>query len=121
MIPYFEGRVGPLWDQLGSRTSDEDYTSLLESMAERPIEYFRKFYGDTAVGGSQAAICCGLNFFGPDRVLFASDCPFDPEGGPMFIRETIKAIDALDISDENRQKIYFRNALRIMRMKEHEH
>jgi predicted TIM-barrel fold metal-dependent hydrolase len=39
----------------------------------------------------------------------------------MFIRETIKAIDALDISDENRQKIYFRNALRIMRMKEHEH
>lgn len=21
MIPYFEGRVGPLWDQLGTRTS----------------------------------------------------------------------------------------------------
>ena len=25
MIPYFEGRVGPLWDQLGTRTVDEDY------------------------------------------------------------------------------------------------
>jgi len=27
-------------------------------------------------------------------VLFATDCPFDPEGGPMFIRETIAAIGA---------------------------
>ena len=26
MIPYFEGRVGPGWDQLGKRTSDVDYT-----------------------------------------------------------------------------------------------
>jgi hypothetical protein len=31
-------------------------------------------------------IRCGLDFFGADRVLFATDCPFDPEGGPMFIR-----------------------------------
>jgi len=121
MIPYFEGRVGPLWDQLGTRTSDEDYTALLKSMVKRPIEYFRQFYGDTAVGGSHAAIRCGLDFFGADRVLFASDCPFDPEGGPMFIRETIEAIDALDISDEDRQKIYHLNALRLMRMHHEEH
>ena len=122
MIPYFEGRVGPLWDQLGSRTSDEDYGALLKRMAKRPMEYFRMFYGDTAVGGSRAAICCGLNFFGPDRVLFASDCPFDPEGGPMFIRETIRAIDSLDLSDEDKEKIYYRNALRLMRMSDgHEH
>ena len=26
MAPYFEGRVGPGWDQLGARTSDMDYT-----------------------------------------------------------------------------------------------
>ena len=26
MAPYFEGRIGPGWDQLGARTSDEDYT-----------------------------------------------------------------------------------------------
>jgi aminocarboxymuconate-semialdehyde decarboxylase len=83
-------------------------------MAKRPIEYFRMFYGDTAVGGSRAAIECGLNFFGADKVLFATDCPFDPEGGPMFIRDTIAAIDALDISDADRRKIYLDNALRLM-------
>ena len=118
MVPYFEGRVGPLWDQLGTRTSDEDYTELLKSMKKRPVEYFRMFYGDTAIGGSQAAIECGLKFFGPDKVLFASDCPFDPEGGPMFIRETIKVLDAMGLSDEDRAKIYYKNGLRLMKMPE---
>jgi aminocarboxymuconate-semialdehyde decarboxylase len=118
MIPYFEGRVGPLFDQLGTRTSDEDYASLLKGMARRPIEYFRMFYGDTAVGGSRAAIRCGLDFFGADRVLFATDCPFDPEGGPMFIRDTIAAIEALGLTDAERSKIYLDNALRLMRMQD---
>ncbi len=118
MIPYFEGRVGPLWDQLGSRTTDEDYTVLLKSLVKRPVEYFRMFYGDTAIGGSQAAIVCGLNFYGPEKVLFASDCPFDPEGGPMFIRETIKAIDGIQMPEADRKKIYLGNALRLLKMPE---
>jgi len=113
MIPYFEGRVGPLWDQLGSRTSDEDYSGILAAMhakGRRPIDYFKFFYNDTAVGGACGAIRCGLDFFGSERVLFASDCPFDPEGGPMFIRETIAALDALAMSDDDRDRIYFKNA-----------
>src|SRR5262249_20104479 len=44
MIPYFTGRVGYGWDQLGSRTSDVDYKSLLRSMKKRPIDYFKNFY-----------------------------------------------------------------------------
>jgi aminocarboxymuconate-semialdehyde decarboxylase len=117
MIPYFEGRVGPLWDQLGSRTSDEDYRPILAAMrakGRRPIDYFRLFYNDTAVGGSASAIRCGLDFFGAERVLFATDCPFDPEGGPMFIRDTIAALDRLALSDNEREMIYFKNALNIL-------
>jgi aminocarboxymuconate-semialdehyde decarboxylase len=113
MVPYFEGRVGPLWDQLGSRTSDEDYGPILAAMkakGRRPIDYFRLFSNDTSIGGSASAIRCGLDFFGAERVLFGSDCPFDPEGGPQFIRETIAALDALDLSDAERDAIFFRNA-----------
>ncbi len=119
MIPYFEGRVGPLWDQLGSRTSDEDYSGILQAMqakGRRPIDYFRLFYNDTAVGGARSAIRCGLDFFGADRMLFATDCPFDPEGGPMFIRETIAALDGLALAEDERARIYFRNALRVLKM-----
>jgi hypothetical protein len=107
MIPYFEGRVGPLWDQLGTRTSDEDYSGILAGMrakGHRPIDYFRLFYNDTAVGGASSAIRCGLDFFGAGRVLFGTDCPFDPEGGPMFIRETIAAIDGLTLTLESRRR-----------------
>jgi aminocarboxymuconate-semialdehyde decarboxylase len=117
MIPYFEGRVGPLWDQLGSRSIGESaarYESVLEAMkslGRRPIDYFRMFHNDTAVGGSASAIRCGLEFFGADRVLFATDCPLDPEGGPMFIRETMKAIDGLAMADVDRHKLYCGNAL----------
>ena len=73
------------------------------------------FWADTAVFGSSAATECGLNFFGVDQVVFASDAPFDPEGGPMYIRETIKVIDSLDISQADRDKIYQGNAQRLFR------
>jgi aminocarboxymuconate-semialdehyde decarboxylase len=115
MIPYFEGRVGYGLDQLGTRTADEDYGTLLASLTKRPIDYFKMFWADTAVFGSRAATVCGLNFYGVDQVMFASDAPFDPEGGPMYIRETIKVIDSLDISQAERDKIYRGNAQRLFR------
>ena len=61
MIPYFEGRVGHGWDQLGTRTSDEDYVSLLKSMKKRPVDYFHMFYADTALFGADAATECGID------------------------------------------------------------
>jgi predicted TIM-barrel fold metal-dependent hydrolase len=116
MIPYFEGRVGTSWDQLGSRTSDEDYTGILKQLKKPHLEYFKMFFADTALFGSFSATKCGLEFFGVDNVLFASDCPFDPEKGPGYIRETIKVIDALPISETDRQKIFEGNAKRLFRL-----
>jgi aminocarboxymuconate-semialdehyde decarboxylase len=115
MVPYFEGRVGPGWDQLGARTSDEDLTVLLKTLKKRPLDYFKEMHADSAVFGSEAATRCGLSFYGADRVLFASDSPFDPEKGPGYIRETIKILDGLDISEEDRRKIYVGNAERLVR------
>jgi uncharacterized protein len=113
MIPYFEGRVGYGLDQFGARTADEDYEGLLKSLKKRPYDYFKMFWGDTAVFGSRAATECGLSFFGPDQVVFASDAPFDPEGGSLYIRETIKVIDGLEISGSDRAKLYQHNAERL--------
>ncbi|MEV4014705.1 hypothetical protein AB0J35_29815 [Nonomuraea angiospora] len=50
MIPYLEGRIGLGWsDQLGRRAAGEDYRDLLP---RRPLDYFRRFYADTALSGS---------------------------------------------------------------------
>jgi predicted TIM-barrel fold metal-dependent hydrolase len=113
MVPYFEGRVGYGWDQLGSRTSDVDYKALYKSMKKRPIEFLKMFYGDTALFGARAGTVCGLDFFGVDHVLFASDTPFEPEPG-LFIRETIKVLNSLDISEAHKEQIYHRNAERLL-------
>ncbi len=117
MIPYFEGRVGPGWDQLGTRTSDEDYTLLLKKLKKRPLDYFRLFYADTAVFGAREATICGLKFFGSERVLFGSDTPFDPEKGSAYIRWTIEVIDSLDITPEQRRAIYEGNARKLLKLR----
>ena len=116
MIPYFEGRAGYGWDALGTRTSDKDYVSLRQSMKKRPIDYFRNFYADTALFGGQGATDCGFKFFGEDRCVFASDVPFEPAPG-LYIRETIRCVNSLDITDDQRAKIYNGNAKRILGLK----
>jgi aminocarboxymuconate-semialdehyde decarboxylase len=116
MIPYFEGRVGPGWDQLGTRTSDEDYSMVLKQLKKPHLEYFKMFLADTALFGSLSGTKCGLDFFGVDNLLFASDSPFDPEKGPGYIRETIKVLEALPISEAERQKIYEGNAKRLLKL-----
>jgi aminocarboxymuconate-semialdehyde decarboxylase len=116
MIPYFAGRAETLWAQLGSRTADEDYGAILRRMSKPPIEYFRMFIGDTVLGGAAAPLRCGLDFFGADRIVFASDCPMDPEGGPMFIREGIRSIEDLKLPAEVKDKIYRLNAARLLNL-----
>ena len=117
MIPYVEGRVGYGQDQLGSRTPGDELTKLRESLKKRPIDYFKMFYADTATFGSLGAMKCGLEFFGPDRCLFASDCPFDPEGGPLYIRETIKCLESVELDDATRKDIYQNNAKKFLNLK----
>ena len=101
--------MGPGWDQLGKRTTDEDYFALLKSLKKRPLDYFKQdFNADTAVFGSRAATVCGLEFFGADKVVFASDCPFDPEGARSTSARPSSHRRAR-YHPSCRDKIYFRN------------
>lgn len=113
IIPYLAGRVGHGWDQLGKRTSDEDYAALLKSLRKRPLDYFKMFYADTAEFGASAATRCGLDFFGADHVLFASDCPYEPTPG-TYVRETLGVLTQLGLSETDEAKIRYENAKRLM-------
>ncbi len=117
MIPYFEGRIGPGLDQLGARTPEADKHLLDHKLKRRPLDYYRMFYGDTAVFGSVGATECGLAFFGIDHILFGTDMPFDPEKGPGFIRETIRVMESITLAPADREKIYEGNARRLLKLK----
>jgi predicted TIM-barrel fold metal-dependent hydrolase len=114
IVPMLEGRIGPGWDVLGARTTDEDYVSLRKSLKKRPLDYFKQdFFADTAAFGGVPATKCGLEFFPRDKVIFASDCPFDPEQGTMFPRVTLQILESLQLSKSDQDKIFFQNLERL--------
>ncbi|MBI2191386.1 MAG: amidohydrolase [Planctomycetes bacterium] len=114
MMPMMEGRLAPGLDRLGTRTPPDQADAVRTPLKERPVEAFRRFYADTASFGSRAAIECGLAFFGAGKLVFASDMPFDPERGPGFIRETLRAIREMNLSEPDRRRILFGNAERLI-------
>ena len=116
MIPTFEGRTGFGMDQLGARTPDDETDLIKHSLKRRIGDYFRMFYGDTALFGALAPLQAGVAYFGCDRILFGTDMPFDPEKGNGFIRETIRCVDNLQIAPAERQKIYEDNARRLLKL-----
>ena len=119
VVPYLEGRAAGGLDQIGTRSDDpEDLAARRRLRDGRPIDYFRRFYADTAVfGAGPAALECGVAFFGVDRVFFGTDMPFDPERGPGLIRDTIAGIEGMRITSQERRQIYEGNARRLLRLR----
>ena len=81
-----------------------------------PIEYFHRFYGDTVTSGSTPALMCGYSFFGADHILFGTDMPYDEELGLRGIKDTIRAIEQMEISEAERVKIFEGNARTLLRL-----
>ena len=110
------GSTAPLRDDIQIPIQPFCGTMGVATDEDGPLDYFKMFYADTALFGAYEATVCGLAFFGAGHVLFASDAPFDPEKGPMYIRETIAIVDRLPISDEERERIYWRNAAALLKL-----
>ncbi|MGH6683298.1 MAG: amidohydrolase family protein [Pseudolabrys sp.] len=112
MIPFYDGRVGPGLKVLGARTSDEDYSKILPSLKRPHMDYLHDYYADTAMfGGGVHALRCGLEFFGADRVVFATDAPLGP------IAPTIAEIKKLELAPDDQRKLFCGNAEKLLNMK----
>jgi len=78
-------------------------------LKENPLDSLKRFYVDTADHPS-TTLRCVLDFFGPDRLVFATNYPYGPEEGCLFIRNSLKAINELDLKSEDKDKILGSNA-----------
>ena len=108
-IPMMQGRLGTGMKIMGSRTPADKKNLAENNLTQPPIDYFKKFYADTASFGSAISINSGLQFFGVDKLIFATDSPFDFQGGANHIESTITAIDALSLNSNDKEKIYAGN------------
>ena len=110
MVPFYAERIRQFTQV---RRPGEEGLNLKKDA----IDYFKMFYADTATYGNPSALMCGYNFFGPDHVLFGIDFPLgDTEKGDRNYRQTINAIEEMDISEWDKKKIYEDNARRLMRL-----
>ena len=81
------------------------------------IEYFKKFYNDTAHYGSTPGLMCGYSFFGADHLVFGTDMPLgDTEGGAKNTDLTIESIERMTISDSEKKKIFEDNTKRLLKL-----
>jgi predicted TIM-barrel fold metal-dependent hydrolase len=112
MVPYLSERI----------VVGQDYAEVhlnarwKRTLSKPPIDYFRMFYGDTALNGSTAALTCGHAFFGTEHIIFATDYPYDDENGDRFTREVIASVEAMDIPKSEKALIFEGNIRRLLRI-----
>lgn len=108
MIPFFMRRI----------EESNDPTSTVANMPAplpKPLrQYFSRFYYDSAVGGSAAAIRCALEEFGADQIVFATDAPHGPEGGLARLRTYPELIRSLGLPAADTESILAGNMRRIL-------
>jgi len=104
MVPHFAGR-------LASPIEDPDRDAIVGGLKDEPIEYFRRFYADTAMFGASHAVRCAVEFFGADHVLFGTDMPL---GGPNVVADTIADVTSLDLPEADEAAIFAGNARRLL-------
>jgi aminocarboxymuconate-semialdehyde decarboxylase len=111
LIPHFSGRVEIM---LFFTQMDSTLGQALERLQKTPIDYFKMLYVDTALFGSRHAVECVVDFFGPERVLFGTDTPFDMRGGSHFIPVTISDVEEAVSDPAARHAIFESNARTVL-------
>ena len=104
MVPHFSGR-------LASPLEDPDREAIMTALTDPPMDYFRRFYADTAMFGAAHAVRCAVDFFGADHVLFGTDMPL---GGPTVVADTIADIGSLGLPADAEAAIFAGNARRLL-------
>ena len=113
MIPYYTQRIHQHYGQASMRPSG----SFLRVLSKAPLEYFKMFYNDTAIHGNTSALMCAYELCGADHLVFGADMPLgDYYFGARSYRQTINAIEAMNITDEEKKKIFVDNALSLLRI-----
>jgi uncharacterized protein len=114
MVPFFEGRVGIGFEEFVENMDDQELARAQSLLTKPPAEYFRMFYADTALFGAASGTRCGVDYFGAERCLFATDAPFGR--GAISIDATIRIIEELEVTDAERAGIFGGNARGLLRL-----
>jgi len=114
-IKFITHHCGGMLPSFGQRFAMRSIGSG-DELARPPIEYFKKFYADTMLSGNTAALMCGYALFGPDNILFGSDYPLGRKTAEFRFKRVIESINEMDVPQADKEKIFKKNAERILRI-----
>lgn len=102
-LPYFAWRLDSRY-----AVTKTLYTPVLQ---KQPSDYFRSNLIITTTGVCQdSSLQCAIAEMGEDRVLFSVDYPYEDTN------ECTEWIETTPLTDDQREKICYRNAERVLRM-----
>jgi predicted TIM-barrel fold metal-dependent hydrolase len=116
MIPYFSSKIELGFRQIFFGSVDRNPLAEERGLKRHPREYYKMLFADTALSGEVAPMRCGHAFFGSDKVIFATDAPFDTEQGRGLIADTIAGVKALGLSASETEQIFHGNARALLRL-----
>jgi aminocarboxymuconate-semialdehyde decarboxylase len=116
MIPFFAGKIDLGFRQIFFGTPERNPVAEEAGLKLHPRRYYEMLYADTALNGEVASTRCGHAFFKTAHCLFATDAPFCSEQGRGLIGKTIAAVEALEISEAERARIFSGNARELMKL-----
>lgn len=96
-LPYIVERAGPFISMFTKRDVNE------------VMNEFRSFYYDLALVDRKASFALLKRLVGIDHILFGSDIPYAPEASV----KTFSASDGEELTDEEVEKIRWKNAVRL--------
>lgn len=105
MIPFFSTRI-----QVVAAAGEGEIMKLTKP----PVEYFKRFYGDTVLGGNTSALMCGYAFFGAEHMVFSTDYPYP--GADFGVEAVIKAVQQMNVTDEEKNKIFSKNVRQLLKL-----
>jgi aminocarboxymuconate-semialdehyde decarboxylase len=82
-------------------------------LTENPLDSFRRFYVDTA-DHPASTLRCVKDFFGVDKLVLGTNYPYGPEEGCLLVKNSLNAIEALDLNEQEKAKILGGNAAQIL-------
>ncbi|MGI0091397.1 MAG: amidohydrolase family protein [Nitrososphaerales archaeon] len=116
MIPFFEGRINESYREKISLLKPDQKFDEVREKNEKPIDHFKRFYIDTAIGGSSSAIKCGSEVFGIHKVIFATDYPFGPDNGRGRLGTYPGAVRKAGFPQEALEQIFNENASKMLKI-----
>jgi len=84
-------------------------------LKENPLDSFRRFYVDTA-DHPASTLRCVRDFFTAERMVLGTNYPYGPEEGCVLVKNSLKAIEGLELDAVDKAKILGGNAAKILRL-----